>query len=145
LIIRRQILFPAVAKDGERVAGEAGDIVVRAIHDELHVGRHGEELPDDELVANEIEVVQDVGLEVRHSGRVVVVGVIADDDVGPGDMVLEVRGARMRRHREWVIGVRAAGNGHGHRPRHTSGSRLAAATRTDGQRGSALVLTAPGA
>ena len=81
--------LPAVAEDKEGVGGEAGGLVVGAFHDELHPAGDGAELADDELVADEGEVVEDVALEARRILRVVVIGVVTHLDIGPLDGVLD--------------------------------------------------------
>lgn len=63
--------------------------MVGAVHDELHPAGDGAELADDELVANEGEVVEDVALEARRILRVVVIGVVTHLDIGPLDGVLD--------------------------------------------------------
>jgi hypothetical protein len=55
--------------------------MVGAVHHELHVFRDRAELADDQLVADEREVIQHVLLEALDTVGVVVVGVVTDDDV----------------------------------------------------------------
>lgn len=81
--------LPAVAEDKEGVGGETGDLVVGAVHDEFDPAGDGAEFADDELVADEGEVVEDVALEARRILRVVVIGVVAHLDIGPLDGVLD--------------------------------------------------------
>ena len=63
--------------------------MVGAVHDELHPAGDGAELADDQLVADEGEVVEDVALEARRILRVVVIGVVTHLDIGPLDGVLD--------------------------------------------------------
>ena len=79
--------LPAVAEDKEGIGGEAGGLVVGAVHDELHPAGDGAELADDELVADEGEVVEDVALEARRILRIVVIGVVTHLDIGSLDGV----------------------------------------------------------
>ena len=62
--------------------------MVGAVHHELDPAGDGAELADDELVADEGEVVEDVALEARRILRIVVIGVITHLDIGP-DGVLD--------------------------------------------------------
>jgi hypothetical protein len=81
--------LPAVAEDEEGVGGEAGALVVGTVHDELDPAGDGAELADDELVADEGEVIEDVALKACGILRVVVVAVVAHLDIGPLDGVLD--------------------------------------------------------
>ncbi len=81
--------FPAVAEDVEGVGGETFVGMVGAVHDELAASGDGAEFADDEFVADKGEVVQDVAFEVLGVFWIVVVGVVADLDVGVGDGVFD--------------------------------------------------------
>ena len=74
--------FPALAEDAEGIGGKAGQLVVGAVHDELDPAGQRAELADDEFVADERIMVEHVALEVLRVFRIVVVGVVADDDMG---------------------------------------------------------------
>ncbi len=101
--------LPAVAEDKEGVGGGAGALVVGAVHDELHPAGDGAELADDELVADEGEVVEDVALEACRILGVIVVGVVPHLDIGPLDGVLDKTHLGEARH-----GVRVGGVGSVH-------------------------------
>jgi hypothetical protein len=81
--------LPAVAEDKEGVGGEAGALVVGTVHDELDPAGDGAELADDQLVADEGEVIEDVALKACRVFRVVVIAVVAHLDIGPLDGVLD--------------------------------------------------------
>lgn len=63
--------------------------MVGAVHDELDPAGDGAELADDQLVADEGEVIEDVALKACRVFRVVVIAVIAYLDIGPLDGVLD--------------------------------------------------------
>lgn len=63
--------------------------MVGAVHDELDPAGDGAELADDESVAEEGEVVEDVALKAGGIFRVVVVAVVAHLDIGSLDGVLD--------------------------------------------------------
>lgn len=102
-------MLPAVAEDKEGVGGEAGGLVVGAVHDELDPAGDGAELADDQLVADEGEVVEDVAFKARRILRIVVIGVITHLDIGPLDGVLDKALLGEARH-----GVRVGGVGSVH-------------------------------
>lgn len=101
--------LPTVAEDEEGVGGGARALVVGTVHDELDPAGDGAELADDELVADEGEVVEDVALEACRVLRVVVVGVVTHLDIGPLDGVLDKAHLGEARH-----GVRVGGVGSVH-------------------------------
>lgn len=51
-------------------------LMVRPVHDEAHAFGDGAELPDDELIADEGEEVEDVAFEVLGVFGIVVVGIV---------------------------------------------------------------------
>lgn len=63
--------------------------MVGAVHDELDPAGDGAELADDELVADEGEVIEDVALKACRVFRVVVIAVVAHLDIGPLDGVFD--------------------------------------------------------
>lgn len=97
------VVFPATAEDLEGVGGEAGELVVGAVHDELHPARDGAEAPDHQAVTDEGEEVEHVALEVLRILRVVVVGVFADLDLRVAHRVADEADLGEARH-----GVRVA-------------------------------------
>ncbi len=101
--------LPAVAENKEGVGGEAGGLVVGAVHDELDPAGDGAELADDQLVADEGEVVEDVAFKACRILRIVVIGVITHLDIGPLDGVLDKAHLGETRH-----GVRVGGVGSVH-------------------------------
>src|SRR5690606_5388453 len=64
IIERRHHLFPTVAENLEWIGRYAGHLVIGAIHDELHATCDGAESADDQFVANERKVIENVALEV---------------------------------------------------------------------------------
>lgn len=102
--------LPAVAEDKEGVGGEAGGLVIGAVHDELDPAGDGAELADDELVADEGEVVEDVALEARRILWIVVIGVVTHLDIGSLDGVLDKAHLGEAVH---GVGVGGVGSVHG--------------------------------
>lgn len=82
-------MLPAVSEDGERKSGQGLSQVIGPIHDKLHAGSDHAELADNQLVARKIKVVLDVFLEVVNVFKIVIVGIITDDNVGVFDYVFE--------------------------------------------------------
>ena len=62
-------------------------MVVAAVHNKLDAGGDGAEFPDDEFVAREIEQVLHVFFKIGHVFKIVIVGIIAYEDVGVFDDV----------------------------------------------------------
>jgi len=58
--------------------------MVPAVHDEGGVPGNGAVTSDDQPVANKIEVVEDVVKETFRAFRIVIIRVVADDDVRIG-------------------------------------------------------------
>ena len=85
----RHCRCPCSSEDGEGIVREPIGAVIAAVHDELHSGGDGTELADDESVADEVEVVEDVPFELLHAGGVIVVGIVADQDVWARYVVLQ--------------------------------------------------------
>lgn len=81
--------FPAAAHDIEGVGGDRAHAVVGAVHDKFHPLADGAEFADDQLVADKFVVVGDVLFKPFGAVAVVVIGVIADDDVRPRDGVFD--------------------------------------------------------
>lgn len=63
--------------------------MIRSIHNELHPGRDHTELPDDQFVASKVKMICYVLLEVFDVLKIIVIGIISDDDVGIPDDVFE--------------------------------------------------------
>ncbi len=63
--------------------------MIRSIHDELHTGSDHTELPDDQFVPGKVKMICYVLLEVFDVLKIIVIGVISDDDVGIPDDVFE--------------------------------------------------------
>lgn len=95
-------LFPAVAEYLEWIGGDAGNFVVGAVHDELDAAGQGAELADDQTVADERKVVEDVAFEILRILRVIVIGVLPDDDMWIGNRVLDKAHLGKPRHRVLV-------------------------------------------
>jgi len=66
--------LPAVAEDGKGVVGKPVCSVVATVHNEFHVRCNGTEPADDQLVANEVEMVEHTALKVFGVVEIVVVG-----------------------------------------------------------------------
>lgn len=80
----RHDLLPALAEDRKWIGRNARHLVVRAVHDEFHATGKGTKLANDQTIADERIVIEDVALKVLGVIRVVVVGVVTDDDVRVG-------------------------------------------------------------
>lgn len=70
-----------------------------AVHYELNPLGDGAELADDQFVADETVKVGDVLLKLVRAVDIVVIGVVANDDVGILDHVLDIAEA-------WNVGIR---------------------------------------
>src|SRR5690606_40404622 len=81
--------------------------MVRAVHDEPDAAGDRAELADDQLVADEREVVENVALEILRIVRIIIVGVIANDDVRVVDGVLDETDLREAFHRMLVVRIGA--------------------------------------
>jgi hypothetical protein len=79
--------------------------VVGAVHDELGAGGDCAEFPDDQLVADERIVVQDVLLEIGEDIGVVVVGELSDFDIGSSDQILDETHPGVPRHGVGFAGI----------------------------------------
>ncbi|MNP49457.1 hypothetical protein D3C76_1436420 [compost metagenome] len=84
--------------------------MVGTVHDELDPAGDGAELADDQLVADEGEVVEDVALKACGILRVVVVAVVAHLDIGPLDGVLDKAHLGEALH---GVGIGGVGSVHG--------------------------------
>ena len=80
----RHDLLPALTENREGISRNPGHLVVRAVHDEFHATGKGTKLANDQTIADERIVIEDVALKVLGVIRVVVVGVVTDDDVRVG-------------------------------------------------------------
>ena len=69
----------------------------RQVHDKRHAPGDGAELADDELVAKKWIVVGDALFETLRIHGVIVIGVVADENVGARDGVLDKTDAWNRR------------------------------------------------
>ena len=88
--VYRRDLRPCLAHYVERVGGRAAKPVVRRAHNELRSARDLAEFSDDEFVAEYGVVEQNVVLfEARRVFIVVVIGIVADADVGRFDDVFD--------------------------------------------------------
>src|SRR5690606_37518643 len=98
--------LPAGLEDVERIGRKSGQGVIGAVHDELDAGRKRAEAADHQPVADEIVVVADAALlERRGAFGIVIVAVVADDDVRPRDHGLEEDGVRLAP--QWMKRFRA--------------------------------------
>lgn len=77
----RHKLFPSVAENLEGISGNAGDLVVCAVHNELDFTGYGAKLSDNQTVANEWKMIEDVSLKILRIIRIVVIGVIPEDNI----------------------------------------------------------------
>lgn len=81
--------------------------MIGAVHDELRPAGDRAEFPDDQLVADKRVVVEDVALEVLRVLWIVVLRVVADDDVGVGHRVLDEAHLRKTIHRVFICRARS--------------------------------------
>ena len=78
--------------------------MIGAIHDELDAFGDSAELADDQLVADEGVVVENILEEVLRAFGVVVIGVIADNDIGIINEILDEPDLRETFHGVLVSG-----------------------------------------
>lgn len=104
----RHDLFPAVTEDLEWVRGYAGNFVIGAVHDEFDAAGDGAELTNDQPIADEREMIEDIALEVLRVFGIVVVRVIANDDIRVLHGVLDETHLRESFHWVFRFGVGAA-------------------------------------
>jgi hypothetical protein len=69
--------------------------------------RNGAKLADDQLVANEIEVVEHIALEVFRVLKIVVIGVVPHHNIGVGEDVFQIHQPGLARNRMAAGGVRS--------------------------------------
>lgn len=98
-------LFPSMAENLERIGGDAGELVVGTVHDELGAASDGAELADDQLVANEGKVVENIALETLRVIGIVVIGVLPNDDVRISYGVLDEADLWKTFHRVLVVWI----------------------------------------
>ena len=60
-----------------------------AVHDEGGFSGYRTVPANDELVPDEIEMIKDVLEEPRRTIRIIVIGIIANDDIGAGAKILD--------------------------------------------------------
>jgi hypothetical protein len=65
----------------EGVCRYAGELVIGAVHDEADPLRQSTKLADYQFVANERKMVKDIALEIFRAFRIVVIGVVSDQNV----------------------------------------------------------------
>lgn len=88
-------LLPSVAKHRERIGSEPISAVVAAVHDEGSFCCDRAKLTDDQPIALEVEMVENVALKAFGVFGVVIVGVVTDDDHGVGHHIFQVNQARL--------------------------------------------------
>jgi hypothetical protein len=81
--------------------------VVGAVHDELDAASNGTELSDDQFVADERIVVQNVAFEIFRVFWIIVITVVTYNNVGIGDSVLDEAYLRETNHGMLVFRTRA--------------------------------------
>jgi hypothetical protein len=77
--------------------------MIGAVHNEGHIRGDHAKLSDDQLVADKIEMVFHIFFKIPHILKIVIVGVIADDDIRTGDDVFQKTKAIVSGKREWLI------------------------------------------
>ena len=92
--MRQRSVTPQAAECVERIRGHIADAVVCGSHDKLHTGGKGAELSNNQPAAKFWIVEQGVvPLKASGVGRVVVIGVIADDDIRDVDHIFYKTGS----------------------------------------------------
>jgi len=103
----RHDLFPAIAKYLKWVCREARYSVVCAIHYELYVLCDGAESTYSQLIADKREMIKNVALKSRRTLGVIVVGVVTNDDIFRGDIVLQLSHLGKPLHGFFIFRTRA--------------------------------------
>ena len=63
--------------------------MIGTIHNEFHVGSNHAELSNDQFVSGKIEMIFDVFLKVFNRFKIVVIGIVPNDDIRIGDDVFK--------------------------------------------------------
>lgn len=85
----RRELFPTAAHNVERISRDAVHPVVCAVHNELNALCDRAKLSDDQLVSQKLIVVSDMVFKFLRAIHVIVVGIVADNNVRSGYDVLD--------------------------------------------------------
>jgi hypothetical protein len=91
--------------------------VVRAVHDEGNTRSYHSKFADIELITDEIKVVFNVLLEVHHILKIIIVGEVANNDVGVDNDVFQKRQPIIRWQGKF-------GQGAGHKTENFRGGAL---------------------
>jgi len=94
-----------MAENLERVGGNAGNLVVRPIHNKFNAPGQGAEFANNQPVANKRKMVEHIALKIFRILRIVVIGVIPDQDIGIGDSIFDK--AHLGKSRHGVLILRA--------------------------------------
>ena len=79
--------------------------MIGPVHHKLHTFGNGTELPDYQLVTNEVVKVCDVFLKLVSTINIIVIGIVSDDDTRILYHILDVTEAWNVRIRESLVGV----------------------------------------
>jgi len=63
--------------------------VIRSIHDKHHIGCDHAKLANLQFITDKVEVVLHVLLEILHMFKVIIIGIVTDNNIGVVDDVLQ--------------------------------------------------------